>query len=246
MSSREKLLDRNLTTIVLSAATYILLLSHPGKTDAQPALPTVPDAEVTADGLYPLDPSIIGAAWVRPDADLSRYRRVFVMPTAVQFRDIRNRWHNSRSLETAHAFHVDDGRKARLREIFHESFDKAFAGVRSFEPSDEIGRDVVLVQGFLTDVISGVPPHTPGSGVMNIRWAWEANIVMEIRDSMTHTILARTVERQRIDGPIDATMVGALTPTIVKGWTRLLVRRLDVLRGLYPSRLSRMEERSRE
>ena len=246
LSSREKPLGRSLTTIVLSAAIGLILFWQAGVTDAQPVLPTVPDADITSDGLHPLDPSIMGAAWVRPGADVSRYTRIVPLPTAIHFREVPDRWHNARTMEVATAFYVDEASKARLRELFRESFNEALLGVRSFEPADELGRDVVLVQGILTDVISGVPPYMPGSGITNIKWAWETNIVLELRDAMTYTVLARTVERQRVDGPFDATMVGALTPTIVKGWSRMLVRRLEELRSFYPSRLSSLEERNRE
>jgi len=246
LSSREKPLGRSLATIILSAATGFILLWQAGVTDAQPVLPTVPDADITADGLHPLDSSIMGAAWVRPDADLSRYTRVFPLPTAIHFREVPDRRHNARTMEVATAFHVDEARKARLRELFRESFNEALLGVRSFEPADELGRDVILVQGILTDVISGVPPYIPGSGITNIKWAWETNIVLEIRDAVSYTVLARTVERQRMDGPFDATIVGVLTPTMVDRWSQLLVRRLEELRNLYPSRLSTLEDRSRE
>ena len=246
LGSREAPQNHHRVSTVISVVTCTLMLSQPGIAGAQPDLPILPGAEPTADGLYPLDPSIMGTAWVRPDADLSRYTRLFVMPTAVHFRDVPDRWHNARTIENATAFYVDDRRKERLRETFRESFDEALSGVGFFDRSNELGRDVILVQGILTDVISGVPPYIPGSTITNIRWAWETNIVLEIRDAMSDTVLARTVERKRMDGPIDATMVGVLTPIMVNDWSRLLVMRLEELRNLSPSRLSRLDERSQE
>ncbi len=233
-------MTRRVPTAVLSAAAGLVLLWHTGESGAQPILATGPDAEVTADGLYPLDPSIMGAAWVRPDLDLSRYTRVFFLPTAVQFRDVAERTNTARTI--AAEFPVSDARKARLRELFEESFYQALSDVRSYELSDEVGRDVLLVQGILIDVISGVPPDRPGSVITNIRWAWEANIVMELRDSISYQVQARTVQRQRIDGPMYVGMVWALTPTIVRGWSLLLIRRLRELSDLYPSRLRRLHE----
>ncbi|MDH3507947.1 MAG: DUF3313 domain-containing protein [Gammaproteobacteria bacterium] len=246
LGSREMPQNHHLVSMVISIVTCILLLAQPGLAGAQTDLPILPGAEPTADGLYPLDPSIMGTAWVRPDADLSRYTRLFAMPTAVQFRDVPDRWHNARTIEGATAFYIDERRKEQLREIFRESFNEALSEARSFDLTNELGRDVILVQGILTDVISGVPPYISGSTITNIRWAWETNIVLEIRDAMSDTVLARTVERKRMDGPIDATMVGVLTPIMVNGWSRLLVRRLEELRNLSPSRLSRLEERAQE
>ncbi len=246
MGWREKPMSSGLGRAVLSAAAGWLLLWHAGNGAAQPVFQTGADVEVTEDGLHPLDRSIMGVAWVRPDADLSDYTSVFAMPAGVQFRDVPDRWYTRRTMETAEAFHVSEERKTRLREMFRESFSEAITDVRAYELADGPGRDVLLVQAFLTDVISGVPPDLPGSAITNIKWAWEANIVLELRDAMSDTVLARTVERQRMDGPFDAAIVAALTPTIVDGWSRLLVRRLTALRDLYPSRLQRLDERNRE
>jgi len=231
-------------TVVLAATAGSVLLWHAGESGAQPVLATGPEAEITEDGLHPLDRSIMGAAWVRPDLDLSRYARIFAMPAGVQFRDVPERWYTIRTL--APPFHVSDTMKAQLRELFRESFDDAISAVRPYELTEEVGRDVLMAQGFLTDVISGVPPDLPGSVITTIKWAWEANIVLELRDSMSNEVLARTVERQRMDGPLDAGMIGALTPNIVDGWSRLLTRRLEELSDLYPSRLRRLRDLSRE
>ena len=237
--------NRRLIATVAAALIWVALLAQPGAAGAQSSMPILLGAEPTPEGLYPLDPSIMGTAWVRPDVDLSRYTRLFAT-TAVHFRDVPDRWHDARTLERAEAFYVDDRRKDNLRRVFRESFDDALFGARSFERSTELGRDVLLVQAILTDVISGVPPYIAGSTVTNIGWAWETNIVLEIRDSMSDTVLARTVERKRMDGPMDATMAGVLTPLMVNDWTRLLVGNLETLRDMFPSRISRLDERRRE
>ena len=98
----------------------------------------------------------------RPDIDLSDYTEFLAGGTAIQFRDVPDRWHNSRSIETADAFYIDERRKASLRELFDDAFDNALDGVRSFDRATEAGPNAIAVQGFLTDVISGVPPYIPG------------------------------------------------------------------------------------
>jgi len=233
---------RRVLTAVLSAAAGLVLLGHTGDSSAQPELETGPDDEVTGNGLYRVDRSIMRAAWVRPDLDLSRYTRIFFLPTVVQFREMPAR-HISRKLESRTEFPVSDLMKARLREQFGESFYEAISDDRSYELSNELGRDVLMVQGFLTDVISGIPPDIAGSKIATVRWALEANVIMELRDSMSNEVLARTLDRERI-GPTDARLVLALTPRIAQAWSRLLVRRLRELSSLYPSRLWRLQELS--
>ena len=237
---------RRVPTAVLSAAAGLVVLWHTGESGAQPVLVTGPDAEVTGDGLYRVDPSIMPAAWVKPDVDLSRYTRIFFMPTVVQFRQMPERRHTPRIMDTRTEFPVSDLTRAQLRELFGESFYEAVSGVRSYEFSNVLGRDVLMVQGFLTDVISGIPPDLAGSLHNTVRWALEANIVIELRDSMSGEVLARTVDRERIDGPFNADAVRVLTPRIAQGWSRLLVRRLRELSNLYPSRLRRLQELSEE
>ena len=223
---------RRLPTIILSTTVGWALLWHAEENGAQAILATGPDAEVTEDGLHRVDSSIMGAAWVRPDLDLSRYNRIYFMPAAVQFRDVAERRHNVRSMANADSFFVSESRQARLSERFGEAFYEAVGEVESYELSDEVGRDVLIVRGLLTDVISGVPANVVGSvATTGIRWMWEADIVLELRDSMSDAVLARTADRQRADGPYDAGAEAYVTPLVVQSWSRLLVGRLEDVSG---------------
>jgi hypothetical protein len=217
-----------------------------GGPGAQPVLGTEPGVEVTADGLYPVHPSIMLAAWVKPDTDLSRYTRIFFLPTIVQYREATDRRYEQRKLENRIEFPVSDSLRLRLTEQFGESFYEAVSRVRSYELSSKPGRDVLMVQGFLTDVTSAVPPEVAGSNVSSVKWAFDANIIIELRDSMSDEILARTVDHQRVEGPFAEVEIWSLTPNIARGWSRLLVTRLRELSALYPSRLRRLQELSGE
>lgn len=123
--------------------------------------------------------------------------------------------------------------KTRLRELFGEALYEAVGGIEAFELSDEAGRDVLIVRGLLTDVISGVPPDVVGSVTTgSIRWIWEANIVLELRDSMSDVVLARTADRERVNGPFAAGAEAAVTPRVAESWAQLLVRRIGELSDL--------------
>jgi hypothetical protein len=93
-------MKRSLMTLTFAVVTAFMLSELAGRANAQPPFATGPDADITGDGLHRVDPSIMGAAWVRPDLDLSRYDRVYLMSTAMQFRDVRDRKYNVRSMET--------------------------------------------------------------------------------------------------------------------------------------------------
>ena len=213
---------------------------------AQPILATGLDAAVTEDGLHRVDPSIMAAAWVRPDLDLTRYTKILFMPTAVQFREVVDRAYTARSIQTE--FPVSDAMKARLRELWGERFYEDLAEVKSYEMSDEAGHDVLAVQGRLVDVISGVPPDVAASTITTVRWAWEVGIILELRDSISNEILARTISRRREEGTFNASMVWVFTPSMVRRWSLLLCGRLEQLSDLkwvMPELLAAMGSRPR-
>ena len=220
-------MSRRLTTILLSTAAGLMLLSHAGKSGAQSILATGPEAEVTGDGLHRVNPSIMENAWVKPDLDLSVYSRIYFVPVAVQFRDVAERRYTARTRDTAEQFFVTEQRKARLRDLFGEAFHEAVGEIESYELSEEVGRDVLIVRGLLADVISGVPPDDAGSVSSSVRWAWEASIVLELRDSMSNDILARTADRERIDGPFDVGAMMGVTASVAQSWSRLLAGRVE-------------------
>jgi len=204
----------------------------------------VSEVEITADGLHRIDPEIIGNGWLRPDAELERYTRALVMPTFILFREIRtssSAWADtSRSM-----FPVSELMQARLRETFGESFHEIMDGQRVYEISDDVGRDVVLVRAFVTDVATGLPLDLAGSNVNTIRWVWEGNLIIEIRDSMSDDVLFRAIDRQRVEGPVDADILWGLAPRVTRDWSRLMVAHIEELATFYPSRLYRLQERAR-
>ncbi|NIW25648.1 MAG: hypothetical protein GWN29_14365, partial [Gammaproteobacteria bacterium] len=80
-------MKRRIPTKMLSTAAGLVLFWYAVGSGAELPLATEADANVTEEGLHRVHPSIMEAAWVRPDFDLSGYTRLLLMPTAVQFRD---------------------------------------------------------------------------------------------------------------------------------------------------------------
>ena len=217
---------------LLPAAAGLMLLWYVGGSGAQLVPKVGPDAEITADGLHLVEGTTIDAVWARPDLDLSPYTKIYLMPTDVHFREVADRNYSVRARESDTEFPISDTMKTRLRDLFRESFSEELAEISSYEVSDEIGRDVLMVQGLLIDVISGVPPDVPGSSVATIRWAWEASVVIQLRDSMSDDVLVRTLVRRRADGPMQADSVLGLTGPLVRGWSQMLRSQLEELSDL--------------
>ncbi len=219
-------------TVVIPIAVSFLALFYAVGSGAQPFLATGADAEVTEDGLHRVDQSIMDATWVRPDLDLSDYTRIFFLPTTVEFREIRDGARVARIGDSASYFDIDEGRQVRFRERWAQVLYEDLSEVETYEMFDTVGRDVLLIQGRLIDVASGVPPDAAASVATTILYPWEAAIVLELRDSMSDEVLSRTVDRRRMEGLIDAAAVEALTVTMLRRWSRLLCTRLEELSEL--------------
>ena len=209
-----------------------LLLWYAGGSGAQSFLATGADAEVTEDGLHRVDQSIMRAAWVKTDIDLTDYTNIFFLPTTVEFRDLVDQVRIARIGDTATHFEISEARQARLRERWGQILYEGLSAVDSYEMFDGVGRDVLLVQGRLVDVASGVPPIAAGSVITTVLYPWEAIIVLELRDSMSDELLARTADRRRLQGPIDATAIEALTGTMLRRWSLQLCTQLEELSDL--------------
>jgi hypothetical protein len=220
----------------------IATLGAAAQLSAQP----VSEVEITADGLHRVDPTIIPSAWLHPDADLASYSRAFILPTFILYRELsapsRSAWADS----NRSAFPLSDSMKARLEESFGEAFHEIMDNQRAFETGKKLGRDVVMIRGYLSDVATGLPPDKAGADVDQIRWAWEANLTLELVDSMSDTVLFRSVDRQRIEGPLDADILYGLAPRVARQWSRTMADHIQELSSFYPSRLYRMQESARE
>ncbi|HSG64388.1 MAG TPA: hypothetical protein VLD39_05280 [Gammaproteobacteria bacterium] len=224
------------------AAAILTLTIGLADLGAQP----VSEVEVTADGLHRIDPAVLDLAWLNPDVDLGSYTHAFVLPTIVLFRDLPAPSHSAWADSTRTTFPVSERMQKRLRETFGESFHKAMAASRDYEMADRLGRNVVLIRGYLTDVATGVPPDLPGSNTGAIRWVWEGNLVLELRDSMSDAVLLRIFNRHRVEGPVEAERVWSLAPSVTGQWSRLMVDQLAKVTDFYPSRLQRMQEQARD
>jgi hypothetical protein len=223
---------RGILATILSAAVGLVLSGYAGGSGAQPILAAGSDADVTEEGLHRVDPSLMEAAWVRPDLDLSRYTRILLMPTAVQFREVAEQRYNSRSSLRVTEFPLDDKEKEWLRGVWRRAVDARFAQEESYELYDGVESDVLVVQGFLVDVVSRIPPNAVGSNYTLVKDPWSVTVVLELRDATTAELLARTIDRRNAQGLLEAGAVWMQTEDLVERWTQVLSDRLEQLSDL--------------
>ncbi|HSG65863.1 MAG TPA: hypothetical protein VLD39_12720 [Gammaproteobacteria bacterium] len=200
------------------APVFVLLATFGFPAGAAPLLEVGDAAEITEDGLHRVALSIMDAAWVRPGLDLTPYNSVYVRRTGVSFRSNGDQQSGA----------VPDDLRPELRSAFEQAFRDEFSRIGGIPASTVPGRRIVMAQGFLVDVsMSRQPGETGTEMIQNL--SWEATIVLELRDSMSDAILARSVERERIEDVIDSNFVRAQIGQLAQRWARLLHTRFDEL-----------------
>ena len=216
---------------ILSSLAGTMILWYAGGIGAQPVLATGSDADVTEEGLHRVDPSLMEAAWVRPDLDLSDYTRILLMPGAVQFREVPEKIYDARTSIGISEFPVPEDRQKWLREVWSEAVEESFAQA-SYDRHYDVGSDVLVVQAFLVDVVSHIPPKNAGSQYTFVQDPWESYVVLELRDATTTQLVARTIDRRYAEGLIDIETIWMRTANLVGRWAEVPAVRLDQLADL--------------
>ncbi len=214
---------------VMRIALASMLAGCVDEVGAQPPMEAGNAANVTEDGLNRVDQSVMDAASVKPGLDLTPYRQILVMPTGVSFRSIPESENRVSNRQSRAEYPLSDEAKIMFRRVFEEAFEEDFAAVEQYEPSEVPERDVMMVQGFLVDFVSGIPPERDLDPRSRLTLRWEATIILELRDSMSNEMLARTVERERFERLTGAALVWEEGQRLMRRWSQLLRRRLEEL-----------------
>lgn len=168
-----------------------------GCTTTAPTIQTGPDAEVSFDGLHKVDNSQASLAWARPDFDISGYTKLWPIGVGIEYRQVKDRGRTMMARSQSGPYFIDDQARARFEQLVNEIFDEELGKLERFEIVDGPGPDVLIVGGGLLDVISYVPPDLmTGLSEIYLRSVGEATLVLELRDSETNTILARSIDRR--------------------------------------------------
>lgn len=207
-----------------STALVALIALFAGCTST-PQFQSGPDAEVTHDGLTRLDKTIMDAVWARTDIDLSDYNKVLLEGVGIEFRPVKGAYSGRAGTTTMRRtsqseFQLDDQSKALVAEELRTAFVEELAKSGAYEIVTEAGPDVLTLRAGALDVVSMVPPETVGRSSIYLDRVGEATLVMELRDSMSHAILLRAVDRRAAENP------GGITMESNRATNRMEVRRL--------------------
>ena len=168
-----------------------------GCTTASPTIQTGPDAAVSFDGLHEIDNSRADIAWARPDIDLSGYTSILPVSLGIEYTEVANKANTAVTRTQRGPYFIDDKARAEFEALVGEIFMEELQKNDRFRIVDEPGPNTLVVAGGLLDVTSQVPPTKVGSSSrIYLSSIGDATLVLEIRDSETNRILARSIDRR--------------------------------------------------
>jgi hypothetical protein len=166
-------------------------------TTAPPTIQTGPEAELSFDGLHKVDNSQADVAWARPDFDISGYTKIWLVGAGIEYRQVKDRGRSTMARSQGGPYFIDDKSRTQFEELVGKVFKEEFEKIEKYELVDGPGPDVLMIRGGLLDVTSYVPPDPIGGrSYIYLSSVGEATLVLELRDSETGTILARSVDRR--------------------------------------------------
>jgi hypothetical protein len=203
-------------------------------TTAPATIQTGPDAEVSFDGLHKVDNSQADLAWARPDFDISGYTKIMLVGSGIEYAPAKNKGRTSMERSRGGPYFIDDDTRARFEDLVRETFLDEMQQIERFTLVNEAGPDVMMVRGALLEVTSYVPqdPMSTRNRIF-LSSVGDATLVLELRDSETGAILARSIDRRAAE-QIGGTMRESNRVTnaaevrrLIRFWARRLREGLD-------------------
>lgn len=148
----------------------------------------------TEDGLVPIQVKNIDKAYKRPGASLKAYTSLLLRPVTVAF----NKNWNPRDYGT---FGLKSDEVERIRTELSKIAGETFARVLTrggYTIATAPGENVLDVQAEIVDlIINGIEPRSAGVVHVYVKSAGEMRILVNLRDSVTGTMLYRASDLQR-------------------------------------------------
>jgi len=231
-------MKKNYNTLMQNSVVLLFLsLLMGGCAMPSPTIDTGPNAEVTFDGLHEIQNSTADKAWAMPGVDLSNYTKITLQSAGIEYRPGGESGRTFIARSRGGPYEVTEEQKARLSELAGEVFIEELGKSERFALVNEAGPDVLVVRAALLDVVSYVPPETTGRSDVYLSTVAEATLVLELRDSITDTILIRAIDRDLAED-----MSGMMSESnrvtntaevrrLIRGWMSTLRERLDSFNG---------------
>ena len=143
----------------------------------------------------------LASTWVRPDADIRRYGKLYLWQPEFQFREggATSAGTTSELMRgESGPFAISEEDQERFKQQVTDVFVAELARGKLFEVVDRVGPETLIVRAGFLDIVSDVPPNVERYGNIHLASVGEATIVFELIDASTGVIQARAAERQQI------------------------------------------------
>lgn len=221
---------KRITALTLGA----LVTAHPALA-GQPSQPGP-----TWDGLVEVHAKRVDVAYLAPGADFRPYRRLIVDPTEVAFRrdwlrDVNETRDLSRQVRPEDAQEMLAAARTNFADVFGQEFRKA-----GYEIVTQPGPDVLRVSPAVMDLYVNAPEQlTAGRSRTYTANAGEATLVLELRDSQTHALLGRVLDRRQTRDSMTmqrATQVSNVADfrALFRSWAGICLSGLETLKQVSP------------
>lgn len=186
-----------------------------------------PVAVTGADELVKEKSSQWAEVWVRPDADIAKYDKLYIWDSVFQFRDVSDSQLNQTTTALMRNyqdyFAVSDADRDKFEEIVRDVVAKELARSKQFEITETIGPRTLAVRGAVLDIVSNVPPHVERGGDIFLASVGEATFIFELIDAETGVIQARVGGRRQIQPPAQMNRVSGVPTTQATVWNNVRI-----------------------
>jgi len=186
---------------------------------ASPTIDRSPDAQLSYDGLAPVNNSRFEEAWADPDVDLRTYNKAIASPAEFEFRThLKSRSGAAGRGTGAIEFRMSDDGKQKLIEEVTTVFANELQSVKGWDIVEEPGEDTLILVGRFLDIVSHVPRSVAGTGEVMISSVGDVTLVIEAKDSLSGETLFRAVQRSTIGDRAGSIYV---SPNNVASWAQV-------------------------
>ena len=186
---------------------------------------TTPKEVTGAEDLVKQKSKQWGEVWIHPDADISKFSKLYLWNSIFQFRDVSdnkvNRTTTSMMRGDQGYFTINEESQEKFKKIVSEVVIKELGRSKQFEIVDVIGPGTLAVRGAVIDIVSNVPPNVGRQGNIHLAYMGEATFYFELIDAETGIILVRVGDRRYIQPPSGMNSVSAAPTNPATVWNNV-------------------------
>lgn len=160
--------------------------------------------------------------WVNPEADVSKYGKLYLWNSIFQFRDVGdanvNRTTTAMLRNNQDHFAVPQEDQEKFKTLVVDVVVKEIGRSKQFDVVDTVGPGTLLIRAAVLDIVSNVPPNVGRQANVHLSSMGEATFVFELIDAETGVIQVRTADRRYIQPPSAMNTVNAAPTNSATVW----------------------------